>query len=466
MLCSTQRVLIPCRAQKGRSVINERTFAGTTSKIPCDTSTYKPNPHQLVPASSPPSSSALAHIDFNSAMTIRNNQSPSLYPEETIYNSKRTDGPSAPPPPPPAPSSSSTPSSAGTDSATYDLLLEIPAILKPPHAEGLLRVLQFLEVNSYHAFLSLQHLNIPLLPSCPVYKSSSSPHTYELHIPSNQFTLIVSPEADKELVTSLEQILKWFCQWNDAIPAGNIVEDVPASATTEPGVEDRFTRLGDKGVRFVETMGERLNAGLQRRLSKHVESARGAPQKDLKLGGGVTKSVLSGTRVVVGVGANVASKVTGTVSGVVGKGLAKNPMSKNMSRAPEGSARRKFHDNLMGGLVAFGRVYVAADQQGKLIIQTTTDASAELAGVKYGHQAEHATRNLGSIALDGYRVARFPAKLGTVSLLKGGLKSCAKKGEGGRESDGIKARGRSKSERKAPRESRQKGPGANPDTLI
>lgn len=395
-------------------------------------------------------------------MTIRNKRSPSLYPDETTNNSKRTDVPTAPTPP----SSSSNPPSTATDSATYDLLLEIPATITPPHTEGVLRILQFLEADSYHAFLSLQSLNIPLLPSCPVYKRKSTPHTYEIHIPSNQFTLVVSSEVDKHLVASLEQILKWFCQWNDTIPAGNVVEGVPTSAVTEPTAEDHFTRLGDKGVRFVETVGERLNAGIQRRLSKRVESARGAPQRDVKLGGGVTKSVLSGTRAVVGVGATLASKVTGTVSEAVGKGLAHNPLSKNMARAPEGSARRKFHDNLMGGLVTFGRVYMAADQQGKLILQTTTEASAELAGIKYGDEAEHAARNLGKIAYDGYRVARFPAKMGTVSLLKGGLKSHARKMESAKESSQTKSRGRSKSEGRAPRESRQGGQGMNPDTVI
>lgn len=403
-------------------------------------------------------------------MTAHDKQpTPSLYPDATVNDSKPHE-PEVPPPPKPAPPS--------LDSPTYDLLLQIQAAVKPPVTEGMLRVMQFLDSGSYHAFLSIQNLNIPLLPSCPVYKRGSSPHTYELHIPNNQFTLTVSHEVDKDLVISLEQILKWFCQWNDAAAVGNTDEVFPTTAvpdtddvfptTTAPDSpeDDRYKRLGDKGVRFVETMGARVNAGIQRRMSNRAEAARGKPQHDVKLGGNVTKTALSGARTVVSVGATVASKVTETVSEVVGKGLARNPLSKNMASAPEGSGRRKFHDNLMGGLVAFGRVYVAADEQGKLIIQTAAEGSAEWAGAKYGEQAHCATKNLGGIAFDGYRIARFPGKMGTVSLLKGGLKSCARKGETVRGSKQVKTRGRSKSDASSSGGPQHTMRGQNPDTLI
>lgn len=77
----------------------------------------------------------------------------------------------------------------------------------------------------------------------------------------------------------------------------------------------------------------------------------------------------------------------------------------------------------MAGLLAFGRIYVAADNQGKIIIGDTGKGTAEYAGVTYGDEAEQVARQLGGIALDGYRIARFPKKLGATAILKGALKS-------------------------------------------
>lgn len=246
-----------------------------------------------------------------------------------------------------------------------------------------------------------------------------------------------------ELVDALQNILQWFCGWvpgDDAVNANTSGGALPAaqgyavptghgSGTPPPtpsASQDRFARAGDKGVEFVERMGTRINSSIQTRLSARVEKAKETDPRNTKLGGGVTNKVLAGARVVVGKGAAIASVATEKISGVVGKGLAKNPVTKSFSDAPEGTSRRTFHDNLMAGLLAFGRVYVAADNQGKIIIGGTGTGTAEYAGVTYGEEAEQVARQLGGIALDGYRISRFPHKLGVTALLKGALKSTAR----------------------------------------
>ncbi|CAN0449300.1 unnamed protein product, partial [Scytosiphon promiscuus] len=74
------------------------------------------------------------------------------------------------------------------------------------------------------------------------------------------------------------------------------------------------------------------------------------------------------------------------------------------------------------GAVAAARVWEAADGQGKLLLESTGDGVGKVAGAKYGSEAEHAARSTGQIALDGWRIFRFPTKLGVTTLAKGAMK--------------------------------------------
>ena len=191
----------------------------------------------------------------------------------------------------------------------------------------------------------------------------------------------------------------------------------------QPPTGDRFKKIGDKGVQLVEKLGTRLNDHIQRKVSQKQEAVRGDEKKNIKLGGKVTAGALGATRKVVGAGASIASKATEKISGMVAKGMTNNSASRSLSEAPDGSGKKRFHDNLMSGMLAFGRIYVAADAHGKLIIENAGHGAADLASMRYGDEAGNASRQLAGIALDGYRIARFPQKLGATSLLRGALKS-------------------------------------------
>lgn len=182
---------------------------------------------------------------------------------------------------------------------------------------------------------------------------------------------------------------------------------------------------GDMGVKLTERIGNAINNAVSKQMRKRIDTARSTENntRNVKMGGKVTAAALSGTRAVAGAGASLASSATDKISEVFGKGIANNPVSKNMREAPEGTTKHTFYSNLMSGLMAVGRVYVEADKQGKIIIENAGDSAAELTGIKYGSEAEFATRQVAGITLHGYRIFRFPQKLGATSLLKGAFKS-------------------------------------------
>lgn len=125
---------------------------------------------------------------------------------------------------------------------------------------------------------------------------------------------------------------------------------------------------------------------------------------------------------VVGVGAGIAGAVIDKVSTVAGNAVANSSVVANSRKAPEGSKRRQAHDFLVTGAIAAARVWEAADGQGKLLLESTGDGMGRIAGAKYGEEAEHAARCAGQIGLDGWRIFRFPTKLGVSTLVKGVVK--------------------------------------------
>lgn len=172
--------------------------------------------------------------------------------------------------------------------------------------------------------MSLDAVNIPLLPTHAARRLSQTPAIFEVRIPHRTFALRVDKHVGPELVEALQSILQWFCGWRpdgDAVnlsaAEGNIPSAPGTSVPPATGLvtplpiptesQERFARAGDKGVEFVERMGAKINDTIQTRLSARVEKAKETEPRHAKLGGGVTNKVLSGARVVVGKGASIAS---------------------------------------------------------------------------------------------------------------------------------------------------------------
>lgn len=381
-------------------------------------------------------------------------EEPSYYPKTTQYESKPTD-----------PSSKAANGEQKDEAeelpSDYEVLIEIfatvkeksypspkkkplPQIIASP-ITGVLRVVQGPlntslqptgdkeEEAVYHAFISISDVNIPLLSSQPARRCGAEmSRKFALRIPERVFIIQLHPETEVGLVDGFERLLQWFCKWED----DQCTEETgPADSTGAVSVStnhERFARAGDRGVEIVESIGGKINNSIQKRIAPRIDAAREVREtreaenggaRSLKLGVGT--KVLSGTRTVLETGANLASSVADKISDAIGVGIGRNPVTKTLSEAPEGSKRKGLYNNLMTGMLAFGRVYVAADHQGKLIIESTGRSAAAYAGVKYGDEAEAAARNMAHIAMDGYRIFRFPEKLGATSLVKGAFTSTA-----------------------------------------
>jgi len=95
----------------------------------------------------------------------------------------------------------------------------------------------------------------------------------------------------------------------------------------------------------------------------------------------------------------------------------------NMRNAPHDSKRYGLHETLTAGMVSVGKVYVAADEKGRALVSTWGDNSSEILREKYGGEVADAAQNSTRIALDSYRIMRFPAKFGAAALLKGAAKA-------------------------------------------
>ena len=306
---------------------------------------------------------------------------------------------------------------------------------------GLLRILQgpapststSSGPNLVHAFLSIDTLSLPLIPAVTARGDNDS-RNFFLSFPqpaTSSFQIVLHQKTESNLVSGFRDLLKWFCTWTSSdgknISPGGLVSDAQSSSSDQP---DRFAALGDRGVAFVEKHGQRIQSRIERKFSsrRNPEDAPMNRKNSTKAGsaiGGAGVTVLSGASAVVGRGAKIASHVSEKVSGGIAHGITQNSMSRSIADAPRGTLKRRFADELRSGAAAFGRVYLAADQQGKLIIECTTDNASAAAGEKYGDNAEAAGRNVGRLAVDGYRIFRFPQKLGATAIVKSAVKKTA-----------------------------------------
>lgn len=286
--------------------------------------------------------------------------------------------------------------------------------------------------TSYHAFISIDDVNIPLVPAAMASRVSTG--AFYLTLPNYTFTVQPNTRTEPELIDAFEHVLRWFCSWQTLVegqpsttlpPVGSPHLDGSAAAalTKKQSSVDRIAQYGDRGVEFVERMGNALNRKITTALDKKRDSINDDESRNVKLGGKITATLLSTTRTLVGAGAGVASKVTEKISSKVGGAVGGNRVSRSMADAPEGSTKRTLYDNLMAGFVAFGRIYVEADHQGRMILESSGQGASEIARKKYGGEAEMAARNVTGIAIDSYRISRFPAKLGATSIIKGAFKS-------------------------------------------
>lgn len=338
--------------------------------------------------------------------------------------------------------------------------------------------------DGFFAFLSIDQLQIPLVSNHKSSRVDS--HTFRIEIPGRNFNVSLNRQTEPNVIAGMEGLLSWFTTFGSCSePAGNhppptvsdikpspsdrlhhsIEPDYPANsnfpanpayqpdpnayanyapggsapatsmngecAASDAGLpsvnppsqsNSRLDRAGVKGATIVTKYGEKLNKSLKARADASVAASANKPQKNVKLGGAGTASALNSAKKVVGTGAGLAATVIDKVSSAIGSGLANNKAMATMRDAPEGSQKRKTHDLLVSGAMAVGQVYIAADNQGKLIFETAGDGAGRVAGAKYGSEAEAATRATGRIALDGYRIFRFPNKLIASSLVRGAVK--------------------------------------------
>lgn len=216
----------------------------------------------------------------------------------------------------------------------------------------------------------------------------------------------------------LEEILRWFMKYE---------------GKKEGGWAEWIEGLGVRGEEWVGGIGDKAHGVVLEKLcgggeGEEVVEVEGGERerRNVKLGGRVTRGVLGGARWGSEKGARVAHVVTEKVSDTVGGVLGGNPVVKHMREAPAYSKRHRFHKLMTAGMMAIGRVYLKADEKGKVVIETAGDGLGKKAGEKYGDEAEKATRDLGRIGLNSYRIVRFPNKLGASALLKGALKGAMK----------------------------------------
>lgn len=346
---------------------------------------------------------------------------------------------------------------------SYEVVLSAMGTVleKAPRAKPISGLVQFIQgavssnpADGYYAFISVQDVNVPLVPR--ERSRSLGPFSYEINIPQRCFELTLDNRTEADLIRGVEDILRWFTTYDDAAgPCGNdaapehafghihgkphssldastaaamhaSAEQVPDSApekmSTAKKTQSAIDHAGTKGVELVTKYGEKINASIKNRADEAVANSAGQPARNVKMGGSATAGVLGGARKVVGAGANIASTAIDRVSTVVGNGIANNRVTVSMREAPENTLKRQIHDLLVAGALAIGRVYIAADDQGKLIIENIGDGAGRVAGTKYGKEAEQAARDVGHIGLDTYRIVRFPQKLGATSLVKGALK--------------------------------------------
>lgn len=326
-------------------------------------------------------------------------------------------------------------------------------------ARGTLRIIQGAvgenPSDGFYAFISVNDVNVPLVST---YKSSrTGSNSFSVSIPDRLFHVTLDPQTEPSVVDGMERILRWFTAWEGTCaPQGNSPVDLNAEGASEsmdaataaavagfaPGssaeledptrrTQSALDRAGIKGAGLVTKYGEKLNTSLKARADASVAAQADKPTRNVKLGGQATASALGTAKTVVGAGAGLAATAIDKVSSVIGDGLANNKVMTSMRAAPEASSKRKAHDLLVSGAMAVGRVYIAADNQGKLIFETVGDGAGRVAGAKYGSEAETAARAVGHIGLDSYRIIRFPQKMVASSLVKGGLKGATQAHAGG-----------------------------------
>jgi len=264
--------------------------------------------------------------------------------------------------------------------------------------------------TAFYGFLSVNMENIPLLPQNHVEKISD--HEYDIHIPGREFKVILEDATDEELIEEFENILVWFCKYEK-----QSVDDVAAA--------QRLENMGDQGVSTVDNIGSRVQQRISRTFQPHLDAARAEEGRNIPIGGETTSNVLGTTRHVVGSVAGVTGQITDTASHGVASLVRRVSSRPNRTPLPPTSRRFRLRKTLNSGLVAAGKVYVAADEKGRAIIQTAGDSTSELLYEKYGEEVEQAAKDTTTIAIDAYKILRFPANFAVKAIIGGAVKSSA-----------------------------------------
>lgn len=146
----------------------------------------------------------------------------------------------------------------------------------------------------FFAFLSVDNLNVPLISTSK--SSRVSPGVYLVRIPDKDFLLTLDPRTEPAIVEGMENVLQWFTTFeSNAVPVGTVEA---GGEKTPSRVRDVIERAGVSGAAMITRVGEGLNESLKERTEATVAAQGDQPAKEVKLGGAVTATTLTGARKV------------------------------------------------------------------------------------------------------------------------------------------------------------------------
>lgn len=266
-----------------------------------------------------------------------------------------------------------------------------------------------------HAFLTTSDVNVPLLPDQEVKKID--PNVFILRHLEHEFKVTLDQQTAPELLAEFEKVLEWFTSYQGP-PTGTQPGGVPGNAITK-----RLSKAGEAGVAAVDKIAGKVSEKVDGFMEPKLEAARAGDTRNVNIGGKATRRILGKTRKVVGKTAGAADKVTDKASDAVGSILANNPIMKALRKGKKGTTHAKLHNTVTAGMAAAGKVYVAADERSREIVSTAGENSSEVLEQRYGDQVADAAKDSTRIALDSYKIFRFPASFGASALIKGAAKA-------------------------------------------
>lgn len=182
-----------------------------------------------------------------------------------------------------------------------------------------------------------------------------------------------------------------------------------------------ITAQGTQALRRASKQADAFLTGqVDRKLAS--ESSKGVRFAEPSSGHSVNKLEKSaGTSAKV---SRAVSQATERACRVTGDVLFNNSVSRSLRQAPEGSKRRAVHDIGTASVLCTAKLTTAVAEEGRYLLERSTDGAARVAGSKHGLDAERSTRAVGNIGINAYEVLRTPQQFVKSSVFHG----CAKAG--------------------------------------